>query len=66
MIADPLEMNSLIGDPSAELSYWQGLLCEQVERFDGFMPWQQLIKEKGLLDQWNCSQQFFGYPVIHE
>ena len=66
LIADPLEMNSLIGDPSAELSYWQGLLCEQVERFDGFMPWQQLIKEKGLLDQWNCSQQFFGYPVIHE
>ena len=59
--ADPLEMNNLIGQSPEGLGELQNLLQSQVERHDGFKPWQALTKEKGLLDAWNKSQVYFGF-----
>jgi len=65
-LTDPLQTRNLIEEPEfanakAELSR---KLQEYVSRFDGFLPWEQLIREHGLVDEWNRSQTYFGLPTL--
>ncbi len=64
--SDPLQTNDL--SENEDLREKRSELCEilaaHVERNDGYMPWEEIVKEHGLLEDWNASQIHFGYPTI--
>ena len=65
-VSDPLQMRNLVDDPrfadvGARLSQ---ALQEYVSEFDGFLPWEQLIREHHLVDEWNKSQSYFHLPTL--
>ena len=59
--ADPFQMTDLINHPAHQetRSRLARMLDEQVARHDGYIPWEQLLAEKGLLPEWNRSQAYF-------
>lgn len=66
--ADPLQQNNLAERPESE--ELQQSLHQTTEAFsarhDALLPWPNLLKENGLVDEWNKSQRHFGLPELRD
>jgi arylsulfatase A-like enzyme len=64
--ADPLQQNNLAEDPgAAEMQKMlHSITAEFSARHDALLPWPELLKENGLVDEWNKSQRHFGLPEL--
>lgn len=61
---DPYEFNNLLPSNPFAGGNLKQLLEIEVNKYDGFLPWQDLLRNYGLADEWNKSQAHFGYPTL--
>ncbi|MBC2595157.1 sulfatase [Ruficoccus amylovorans] len=63
-LADPAQRNNLVADRAYAdiLSALQARVKAFADEYDALIPWPNLLKENGLLDEWNKSQRYFGEP----
>ena len=63
---DPYQQRNLVGDPryASVLAELQELLRKFSRGHAPLVPWERLVRESGLLGEWNRSQQYFGLPTL--
>jgi len=63
---DPYQQHNLIHQP--EYQDHRDKLSRKLDSFirlyDALLPWDELIREFGLVDEWNRSQTYFGMPTL--
>jgi hypothetical protein len=59
---DPLQLHDLKDDKTAEQDKARlaALLDQQVALHDGYVPWEQLLVQRGLKDAWDASENYFA------
>ncbi len=65
-IKDPLQLKNLIHNPQKRELKHQLMqqLNEHIEKYDRLLPWEDFIREYGLLEAWNKSQAYFNLPQL--
>lgn len=61
---DPYETQNLAETEEIAVRQLHDILRKYTDKYDGFKPWQVLLRENGLKDEWNRSQKHFNYPVL--
>jgi hypothetical protein len=66
--SDPLQQNDLFGDPAARETreHLDALLRENVAAYDGFLDRAGIIRQAGLVEEWNRSQREFNRKELPE
>ena len=63
---DPFQLHNLVDDPAhaALREELRGRCAALTAAHDALLPWEELVRRYGLLEEWNRSQAYFRLPLL--